>query len=140
MRWSEIPFHPSRKMLRQFAWLWLAFFGGMAAYQGLYRGNLVAGAVLGALAVTVGPVGLARPEWLRPIFVAWMVLAFPIGWTLSQVMLGAMFYGLFTPVGFFFRLIGRDALSLRKSQSVTEASYWSPKPMPVEVRRYLKQF
>ena len=39
-----------------------------------------------------------------------MVLAFPIGWTVSQVMLAMMFFGLFTPIGLVFRLIGRDPL------------------------------
>jgi hypothetical protein len=138
MRWSDIPFHPSRTMLRQFAWLWLAFFGGLSAYQGLGRGNTTAAAVLGVVALTVGPVGLIRPDWLRPIFVAWMVLAFPIGWTISLLMLGALYYLVFTPVALVFRLIGRDAL--RRSKGKAGASYWSPKPMPTDVRRYLKQF
>ena len=53
---------------------------------------------------------MIRPEWLRSIYVGWMVLAFPIGWTVSQVMLAVMFFGLFTPIGLVFRLIGRDPL------------------------------
>ena len=47
---------------------------------------------------------------MRLIYVGWMVLAFPIGWTVSQVMLALMFFGLFTPIGLVFRLIGRDPL------------------------------
>ena len=42
-----------------------------------------------------------------------MVLAFPIGWTVSLVLLGLVYYGLFTPIGLVFRLVGRDALQLR---------------------------
>ena len=30
---------PPPRMLRQFAGLWLAFFGGLAAWQGLVRGG-----------------------------------------------------------------------------------------------------
>jgi len=138
VRWSDIPFHPSRKTLRQFGLIWIAFFGGLAAYQWFARGNTTAATILGAAAVTVGPVGLARPEWLRPVFVAWMVLAFPIGWTVSQVMLGAMYYGLFVPVGLAFKLTGRDPLL--RSRGPAEGTYWAPKPMPADVRRYLKQF
>ena len=67
-------------------------------------------AVFAVLALTVGPIGLVRPGWLQPIYVSWMVLAFPIGWTVSQVMLAVMFYGVFTPIGLVFRLIGRDPL------------------------------
>ena len=88
MQWSDIQFNPPRKVLRQFAGLWLAFFGGLAVWQWLGRGHGTAAAILGLLALTVGPIGLARPDWLRPVYVAWMVLAFPIGWTISQIILG----------------------------------------------------
>ena len=110
MQWSDIPFHPDRKTLRQFAGLWLVVFGGMALWQALVGGRPSLGLSIGALALVVGVAGLTRPEWVRLIFVGWMVLAFPIGWTVSQVILLLMFYGLFTPIGLVFRLIGRDAL------------------------------
>ena len=110
MQWSDIPFHPDRKTLRQFAGLWLVVFGGMALWQALVRGRPSLGLSIGALALVVGVAGLTRPEWVRLIFVGWIVLAFPIGWTVSQVILLLMFYGLFMPIGLVFRLIGRDAL------------------------------
>jgi hypothetical protein len=138
MQWSDIPFHPPRKMLREFAGLWIVFFGAMALWQWLARGHPTAGLVLGVLALTVGPVGLVRPEWLRPIFVTWMVLAFPIGWTLSQVILGVLFYGLFLPIGLAFRLAGRDPLRLRRAPE--PATYWTTKPAPAGPRRYFQQF
>ena len=58
----------------------------------------------------IGLLGLLWPRVIRPVYVGWMVLAFPIGWTVSQAMLAVMFYGLFTPIGLLFRLIGRDPL------------------------------
>src|SRR5262245_52931839 len=110
MKWSDIPFDPPLTTLRQLAGLWLAFFGGLALWEGLVRGHSGLAAVFAAMAVTIGPVGLARPRWIRPIYVGWMILAFPIGWTVSQVMLALMFFGLFTPIGLLFRLLGRDPL------------------------------
>ena len=110
MQWSDIPFHPDRKTLRQFAGLWLVFFGGMALWQALVRGHTDPGALLARPGPGGRPAGLTRPEWVRLIYVGWMVLAFPIGWTVSQVMLLLMFFGLFTPIGLVFRLIGRDPL------------------------------
>jgi hypothetical protein len=65
-------------------------------------------------------------------------LAFPIGWTATQIMVAVMFYGLFTPIGLIFRLLGRDPLQRAHRSEV--ASYWSPKPVPADVRRYFKQF
>jgi hypothetical protein len=138
MQWSDIQFDPPRKTLRQFAGLWIAFFGGFALWQGLVRGHQALAAVLGALALTVGPIGLARPGWLRPIYVGWMVLAFPIGWTVSQAILAVMYYGLFTPIGLLFRLIGRDPLHRARRPELE--TYWSPKPTPASPRRYFQQF
>ena len=138
MRWSDIPFHPSRATLRQFAGLWLVFFGGLALWQGLVRGQTGLATLWAVLALTIGPLGLIRPGWIRPIYVGWMVLAFPIGWTVSQVMLALMFYGLFTPIGLLFRLLGRDALHRTRRPEVE--SYWTPKPAPAGPKSYFRQF
>ena len=67
-----------------------------------------------------------------------MVLAFPIGWTVSQVMLALMFFGLFMPFGLVFRLIGRDPL--QRTRRSDRKSYWEPKPIPTDLKRYFKQF
>ncbi len=66
------------------------------------------------------------------------MLAFPIGWVISHVILALVFYGLFTPLALVFRLIGRDALVLRRSPSAR--GYWQPRPQVTDPRRYLKQF
>jgi hypothetical protein len=67
-----------------------------------------------------------------------MVLAFPIGWTISQVVLALLFYGLFAPIGLVFRLIGRDPL--HRARQPGKESYWTAKATPSDLRRYLKQF
>jgi hypothetical protein len=67
-----------------------------------------------------------------------MVLAFPIGWTVSRLVLAAVFYGLFTPIGLVFRLMGRDPLARRPPHDVV--SYWTEKPDRADVRRYFRQF
>jgi hypothetical protein len=138
MRWSDIQFDPPRKTLRQFAGLWLVSFGGMALWQGLVRERAGLASVLAVLALTIGPLGLARPDWMRRIYVGWMILAFPIGWTVSQVMLAVIFFGLFTPIGFLFRLLGRDPLHRIRRPELE--SYWAPKLTPTDLRRYFKQF
>jgi hypothetical protein len=138
MRWSDIQFDPTRRTLRQFAGLWLVFFGGMALWQALARKNPNLGLSLGALALVVGLAGLTRPEWVRLIYVGWMILAFPIGWTVSQVVLLIIYFGLFMPIGLVFRLIGRDPLGRARRAGVE--SYWTPKPAPAGVTSYFKQF
>jgi Saxitoxin biosynthesis operon protein SxtJ len=138
MRWSDIQFTPSKKTLRQFAGLGVVFFGGAALWQAFIRGHNGLATSLGGLAALFGVAGLAQPESLRLIYIGWMILAFPIGWTVSLLMLIVIYYGLFTPIGILFRLIGRDALDRTKHAGAT--SYWVPKPAPDKLGRYFKQF
>jgi hypothetical protein len=138
MHWSDIQFKPSRTTLRQFAGLWLLFWGGLALLQAFARGRVGLGIALGILALTIGLAGLARPQWVRLIYVGWMVLAFPIGWTISQLTLAVIFFGLFAPIGLVFQLLGRDPLHRARQHELE--SYWVPKPAPADLRRYFKQF
>ena len=137
MKWSDIPFCPTARVLRQFAGAWLIFFGGAAALQGLFRSRPVVGIILAVLAVVVGALGLIRPVTIRWIFVGMMVLSFPIGWLIAQVMLAVLFFGIFTPVGLIFRLKRRDLLCLRPSDKPT---YWQVKQTPTDVNSYFRQF
>jgi len=136
MQWSDIQFNPSRKTLRQFAGLFLIIFGLMAIVELQFRHRPELAAVYGALAVVVGPLGLLIPQAMRPIWVVWSVVAFPIGFIISTVILAVLFFGVFTPIGLAFRLSGRDALSLRRSD-VT--SYWKPRSGVRDKRQYFRQ-
>jgi hypothetical protein len=138
MRWSDIPFKPPSKTLRQFAALWLAVFGSIAGWQWLAKGRPGVGLAIGTLAVSVGVIGLVRPRLVRPIFVGWMVLAFPIGWTISNLLMGIIYFGLFLPFGLVSRLIGRDALAIKPP--VDANTYWQPRRAPTDFRRYFRQF
>lgn len=138
MKWSDIPRNPSPRMLRQFAGLWILFFGGMALWQYAVHARTELAFGLAALAVTIGPLGLLFPAAIKPVFVAWLVLVFPIGWLVSRVVLMTLFWGVMTPVGVVQRLFGRDVLGLRRNQQVT--TYWIPKERFTEVRSYFRQF
>jgi hypothetical protein len=137
MNWSDVTKTPSPRVLRQFAGLWLAVFGGAAAWR-VWNGD--AGVVtqfIASAAAVVGLLGLAVPRAVRPVFTGWMILAFPIGWTISRLVLLLMFFGMFTPFAMFFRLVGRDVLRLRRGPAKT---YWTPKPGPKTGAEYLRQY
>ena len=138
MKWSDIQFKPTARVLRQFAAAWLVFLLAWAAHQWLARGHHQTALVLGALAVVVGSAGLALPATIRWLYVGCMIAAFPIGWILSLVMLAVLFYAVITPVALLFRLRGRDAL--RRAPAREAASYWTAKSQPEDVRRYFRQY
>jgi hypothetical protein len=128
MLWSDIPRNPSRRMLRQFGGLAAGLCLVMAA-RGWSWAWLWAG-------IGVGVVTMLRPGALRPIFVGWMILAFPIGWVVGKLTLAAMFFGLFTAVGLLFRMMGRDPMKRRRR----DGSYWTPRDRSTTPADYLRQY
>ena len=138
MTWSDIPFKPTTKALRQFAAAWLVFFLAFGAHQYFARGHSRIGLTLMGSAVVIGLLGLIKPVAVRWVFVGWMVVAFPIGWLISLLMLVLMYYGILTPVAVLFRMRGRDLL--KRKQNPDGTSYWLPKETPQDVRSYIRQY
>ena len=128
--------NPNDHTLRQFAGIWILFFGATALRQFQHHRPVVAVA-LAVAALSVGLAGLVSPRWIRPVFVGWMTAAYPIGWAVSRIVLGIVFYGVFTPVALIFRLIGRDALVLKSRPAAT--TYWHSKPGSTDKKQYLHQ-
>ena len=64
---------------------------------------------------------LTFPNILYPINKAWMKFGYLIGYIISPIVIGIIFFGIFTPLGIFLRVIGRDELKLRGNKS---DSYW----------------
>ena len=85
-----------------------------------------------------GVLSAVAPAANRPLYVAMIVLTYPIGFVVSHVILGAIFYGMITPIGLVFRLVGRDAL--RRKFEPDAKSYWVAHREPGSVERYFRQF
>jgi hypothetical protein len=137
MQWSDVVKPPPTRTLRQFAGLFLVVFLVLAAWRwwgGRPDGTAI---VLAAAALLVGIPGLIVPSLVRPVFTGWMIAAFPIGWTISRVVLGVVFYGVVTPLAFVFRTAGRDVLRLRRR---SPGSYWLAKRQPDSASDYFRQF
>lgn len=143
----EIDWNPEPRILRQFGWIALVGFGALAAMAwferfvfgfGLGDQRVLVAGLLAALAVLSFLFGLAWPRGNRPVFVLLSLVTFPIGFVLSYVILGALFFGLFAPIALVFRLIGRDPLK-RKLEPDAE-SYWTPAAPSRPKSDYFKQY
>jgi hypothetical protein len=64
----------------------------------------------GAILLLMGGV---MPTALAPVYRGWMLLAEGLGWVNTRVILGVVFYTVFTPVGLVMRLFQRDPLRRR---------------------------
>jgi hypothetical protein len=126
----------TRTTLQQFAGLWLLFFSGRALWQWLVNGSGGSAIAWGTLAM-VGLPGVVWPAFIRPLFMGLMTVTFPIGVLFSQVLLATVFHLMFTPIGLFFRIVGRDILSRRRDQR--RQSYWVARPQVADIRGYFHQ-
>jgi hypothetical protein len=134
----QIDRHPSSRALRQFAGLFLVFFG-VVGYLVLRRsGSVEAAAAIWAVALSVSSVGFVRPAAIRWVYVGMAYAAYPIGWVVSHVMLAVVLYLVLTPIGWALRLLGRDPL-VRGFDPKTP-SYWTPHRPAARIDRYFRQF
>jgi hypothetical protein len=134
----DINWKPSKRELRQFAGMWLVFFGALGSFF-LYKAGVDgAGKWLCLLAVAFGLPGLMLPSIMRPIYIVWMALAFPIGWTVSHLLLGAIFYLIITPIGLTLRLFGHDPME--RKLDTERASYWIEHRTGDDPSTYFRQF
>ncbi len=134
----EINRYPSARELRWFGVL-LAVFAGVAAGLVHWRLEAPGAARLvwtagGALAAVYA----AAPPLRRWIYLGWLYAAFPIGWTLSHLVLTVTYYLVLSPIGLTLRLCRGDPLERGRDRSA--ASYWTARRPVHDARRYFRQF
>jgi hypothetical protein len=84
-------------------------------------------------------VGAVWPRALKYPYLAWMTMAFAIGFVMARVILTVFFFVLLTPIGLLARLFGKDFLSLKWDRQAT--SYWIPcKTDPKRPESYQQQY
>src|SRR5882724_2544905 len=97
------------KHLRSFGLLVGGIFALIGVWPAVWRGqplrlwSLILGGILMALA-------LAWPRSLTHIYRLWMTVGEVLGWINTRIILGALFYPLFTPLGVCMRLRGEDPM------------------------------
>jgi hypothetical protein len=130
--------NPPKRELRQFAGLWFPVFWLIVAGL-LYWGEapLAAGIAAASVGIILGGIGVANPRFIHPIYLVWMYVAYPIGFVVSHVLLGVIFYGLLTPVGLLMRVVGYDPLQRRLGGAPT---YWVPVEQATNKKQYFRQF
>lgn len=134
----EVNRNPTTKELRVFAVGEVVFFIGIAVLVFRETGSLLVPTVIVVTATAIGVGGWFVPSFLRPIYVAWMLAVFPIGWVVSHVLTAVVFYLVITPIGFMMRVCGRDPMQRRFDPAAQ--SYWKPRRPGDGTERYFRQF
>lgn len=143
----EINVNPDRKTLRQFGVIAFVGFGILAALA--YYEKLIFSFGLGDARmplvtsfVLVGSVALlfslVYPKANRILYVGLALLAFPIGFVLSYVIMGTLFFLVIGPFAVLFRLFGRD--SMHRDYEPSAPTYWQPAKPPRDKESYFHQY
>jgi hypothetical protein len=133
----DINWKPSHRELKVFALMWIGFFALIGAWA-LWRHESQQAAVIFWVVAAAGLVGLVRPSVFRPVYVVWMALVLPIGWTVSHLLLMFVYYLVLTPIGLGMKAVGYDPME-RKLDPAAK-SYWIAHDPEADSARYFKQF
>ncbi len=133
----EVNLNPSKQELKWFGLIMLVFFalvGGIV--YGTFTAPRVASAIVAFGAALCVVYYVVAPLRL-PMYLGWMRIVFPIGWVLSHLLFGAIYFLIVTPIGLTMRLIGHDPL--RRHRPSNTVSYWVERPA-ADLDRYFRQF
>jgi hypothetical protein len=93
---------------------------------------------LWGIAGVTAALSLAAPRALWPLYVTLTAISLPIGFAVSHLVVAILFYGVLTPFGLVFRLVGRDPLERRFDRS--RDSYWVARHPVTDSNRYFHQY
>ena len=144
----HVDWKPDKKKLSGFAVVSVFAFSGLGLWCYLGKDILAfeapdhiaetVGMVLGGLTVYSALCRVIDSRGMIPVYYVLTVISVPIGFVLSHIIMGFLFYIIFTPIALWFRLIGRDVLNRRFEPNAT--TYWNQRPAHVDVKRYFRQF
>ncbi len=130
--------NPSRRRLVTFGLCWLLCFGCLGAGLWRHGDSIVPPAISAAVAILIPMLGVLAPRFLRLFYIGTAYLAFPLGFVVSYLVMGAAYYLVLTPTGLALRLFGHDPLKRRFDSSAK--SYWIPRRTPTDLKSYFRQF
>ena len=78
-----------------------------------YKDNTVIAYMFAILVILFLAITLIRADILLPLNKLWMRFGLLLGMIVSPIVLGIIFFGLFTPIAIIMRLIGRDELRIK---------------------------
>lgn len=134
----------SNEAVRSFGWsvggaflvIWLIFVGPVHYFSQYEKGGHYP--ILMWLGISLVVLGTILPVLLRPIYIGWMAFAFTMGTIMTRLILTVFYFVVLTPVGLFFRLIGRDALNRKIDREAS--TYWIEKEYPITDRSRYENF
>lgn len=111
---------------RSFGFVFAAFCAIVGGYQ-LWQGHASFWGWTG-VAAAFATVSVTVPALLRPLNILWFKFGMLLHHIVSPIILGLMFFAVFTPIGWWLRIIGSRPLHLRFDRQAK--SYWVKRTPP----------
>lgn len=125
---------PSARQLRQFGLILAAALPAIAVL------NRLPATACWCTALVGGSVGLAAflaPASLRPLYRALMFASRPIQWIVTEIGLLLLYFCVYTPIGLFFRISGRDIMQSKPDPKCL--TYWQVPSKSPDRSSYFRQ-
>ena len=81
-----------------------------------------------AVAAVLAVITLTRAHWLAPLKHAWMKFGELLNHIVSPIVMGVIFFAVFTPVALVMRALGRDAMACAYEPAAP--TYWKRREPP----------
>ncbi|HEX9622333.1 MAG TPA: SxtJ family membrane protein [Polyangiaceae bacterium] len=143
----SINFNPDDKTLRQFGYIALLGFGLLAVLAWMEWAIFAFGLGSAREPLTYAFLGLALlsllfalvyPRGNRAFYVGLSVITYPIGFVLSYVIMGSLFFVVFGLPAIVIRAVGRD--SMNRGYDPKAKSYWTERKGRRPTSSYFRQF
>ena len=128
----------TKKQLRTFG-IALSILLGIIGLIHLLKGNAPQNFWFWGAAGVVFLATLSVPILIKPIYRVAIFIAHILGWINTRIILGLIYYLLFTPIAIIMKILGRDALNRKFDKEAK--SYWNIRERTlIPKEQYLRQF
>ena len=121
---------------RKFGFFFSFVFVVTAAYF-YYAENIVWVCIFVAAAMIFLFITLIKSDALLHLSKLWIRIGLLLGMLVSPIVLGVIFYCMFTPIAMLMRLSGRDELNLKFTQKI---SHWTMRKEVIKSESFKNQF
>src|SRR5262245_657610 len=128
--------NPRKKDLLVFG-IGLPILAGIIGWHRWANGSETLAQIIWAVGGVLALVFAVVPPARKPIYIGWMHVVFPIGWVVSHVILGAVYFLVFAPVALIMKAVGKDPMNRRFDKEAK--SYWIVRDAVRDKASYFRQ-
>lgn len=93
--------------------------------------------LFGVFGLAIFFITFLKSDILLPLNKLWFKFGLLLGIVVSPIVMGLIFFGVFSPIAIFFRLVKRDELSLKFTEKPT---YWIKRKTSNQLESFNQQF